>query len=189
MKAHRALMTLKVCAFILVSTGVSSYCFGWRPLVIYHDGTVAIKWVRLHDKTFRVNSEQLADYQNVNASLLAVTSGFNPYIGPHAGPGVVAGTKGALFVVTWMENPKSEGTYKYSDRFVPFNSIISIDRPLGDSSTDNCVVYYKGPFNRTEWAFIPSGDRRDRLIDKWNYFTFHHVNDTSMKVDEKEAAE
>lgn len=108
-----------------------------------------------------VSEQQSKSYKNVAKTALniSMSKSYLPF-GPHQGPGFLTGV-GPILQITWFKENK-EISY---EKFVPIAAIISMDKIF----TEYNIVFYKGSFERTEYA-IASDEIFEKIKGRWiNY--------------------
>ena len=121
------------------------------------------------DEFCRTTSDSLKrSYQQVNTALIGFKIEPKAFSGPHHGAGVITSRSGSLFTIKWdFDKTEKDPNEPPTQRALPFSSILCIDRPLGGTFADTFVVYYKGPFGDTEFAFLFDGEFAKGFIDRW----------------------
>ncbi|MDD5458239.1 MAG: hypothetical protein PHF37_02460 [Phycisphaerae bacterium] len=117
----------------------------------------------------RTTSDVLkASYQKVNAAIIGFGIDPNIFTGPHHGAGFVTSRNGSLFTIGWklQKDPNDISP----QRILPISSILCIDRPLTGVFGELCVVYYKGPFGETEFAFLMEDEFGKQFIERWKSY-------------------
>lgn len=133
----------------------------------------------VREGTFDTTSKDLKEkYQSVNAAIVATMILPGEFPGPFAGPGFYMGMNGPLVSIAWLEKNKNDKAEVKAKRYIPIGSILSADQPLYfEKHPDRYIVYYKGPFGKTEFFIIVDIKRAneekseyERFISRWKLY-------------------
>lgn len=141
----------KIFYFLLAITIFHTACIAFEPTLQFYETT----------------SKELKDkYHKVK---LTLDLPFDTFSSPDLGPGYYKHSNSKLIVIEW---------YSGAERFIPFSSILSIDRPLqkaseGDNHLEKFFVFYKGPMNETEFFILVRNNKQKlprKFIQEWENY-------------------
>ncbi len=123
-------------------------------------------------KDFFVTPEDLRiKYQKIHLALFAVEMNPKVFDGPHSGPGYCVEIDDSIITIGWFKKNKIN-----AKRHISISSIILIDKLTYKDKLSNFIVYYKGPFGKTEYFFatgkhFTDGESTAELIIKtWKIY-------------------
>ena len=128
---------------------------------------------------FDTTSKELKKkYQSVNGAIFATMISLDEFPGPTAGPGFYVGMNGPLVSIGWLEKNGNDTFEAKAKRYIPVGSILFADQPLHfEKGPDRYIVYYKGPFDETEFFILVDIKREneeksayERFISRWKLY-------------------
>jgi hypothetical protein len=156
-----------------------SYVFSALLILSVLSSSIAEEPKQTRDEGLDTTSKELKEkYQTANASILATMINPEIYPGPVAGPGFYMGMNGPLISIAWVKGKDGEYLEAASTRYIPIESVLSVDQPMKmRKGPDRYVVYYTGPLGDPEFFILideknenDSKSKYERFIERWKLY-------------------